>query len=49
MKVVVKICSLILREEDEIKIPENSKTGEVSKKTGIINMKQRTFLLMWVN
>jgi hypothetical protein len=48
MKVVVKIFSLILREEDEIEVPENSKTGEVSKKTGIIHTKQGISLLMWV-
>jgi hypothetical protein len=30
MKVVVKKFSLILREEDEMKVPGKSKTGEVS-------------------
>jgi len=36
MKVDVKICSLILREENEMEVPENSTTGKVSKETGII-------------
>jgi len=46
MKVVVKTRSLTLREEDEMEVPQDPKTDEVSQKTGVIHTKQGTFLLM---